>query len=265
MPIVHVHVAQGLFQVPGTGRRSVHGRERQEKRHGRRHGRDPLERSPEGRVLLEEEPNHRQEQDEIAGIGDAHAPGVMAHGQDAALPVLVVIGLVKAVAPVLGDVVHGNRNRLTFGEKGDFGTIVGRHLGTVVVLDGELVQPDAERKFVHRLVLEFEGPFRLPFPEMDHPGFAEDIRHERTEEDHDEAHVQGHRDHPLGRSVQDQVDQPRHGRHRPEGDEQRIVVKHVKGNGRAFEFLDDGGGHHHHDEDRRRAVGEVFASSFHRY
>ena len=261
--IVHVHVAQGLFQVAGTGRRSADGRKRQEERHRRRHGCDPPERSPEGRILLEEESDHGQEQDEIACIGDSDAPGVVTHSQDAALPVLVVIGLVETVAPVLGDVVHGYRNHLIFGEEGDLGAIVGRHFGAVVVLDGELVQPDAEREFGHRLILQFEGAFRLPFPEMDHPGFAEDIGHERSGQDHHEAYMQGHRDHPLGRSVQDQIDQPRHGRHRPQGDEQRIVIKHVKGDGRTFDLLDDGGGHHHHDEDRRRAVGEIFASSFH--
>ena len=223
-----------------------------EERHRRGHRRHPPQRLPERRVLLEEEPDHRQEQQEVARIGDAHAPGVVAHREDAAQAIFVIISLIEAVAAVLGDVVHRDPDRISFGEKGDVGPVVERTAGPLV---------EGQRR--RRLVVQFIGRRRLSFAQVDAAARAEKERNQRPRQDDDEADVKAQGPQPFGRSRLHQVNQPGYGCDGPKDNEQRTVVEPLESHGRPVQPFDDGGGHHHRDEDRRRAKGQILASSFH--
>ena len=65
-----------------------------------------LQFGTEERVLLEEETNHSDEQQRIAGIGDADAPRVVVIGEDDSQSVTVVIRLAETPSMVFEGLVH---------------------------------------------------------------------------------------------------------------------------------------------------------------
>ena len=187
----------------------------------------------------------------------------MAHREDAAQAIFVIISLIEAVTMVLGDVVHRDPDSISFGEKGDVGPVVERAPGALVIVDGERLQPDAEGQLHRSLVVQFIVRGGLSFAQVDAAARAEEERDQRPGQNDHQTDVKAHGPQPLGRTLHHQVNQPGDGRDGPKNDEQRTVVEPLESHGRPVQPFDDGGGHHHRDEDRRRAERQILASSFH--
>ena len=115
----------------------------------------------------------------------------MAHGQDAALQVLVVVRLVEAVAVALEDMVHGN------GGVRQLRDIVGDVAGAGVVLDAELLEFQRERQFERRAVLQLDRRRRLAGAQVHAAALAGQVRHERADQDQHERGVHRQRGRAL--------------------------------------------------------------------
>ena len=99
-------------------------------------------------VLLEEERDHAEQQERIAGIGDADTPRVVVIRKGHAHLIAVVVRLTEPIAAVLEGFVHAH------------GAFVDRHL--VVRRPGTAVQETQVRNEIHRVAFRIVEDLKIP-------------------------------------------------------------------------------------------------------
>ena len=201
-----------------------------------------VQQAAEGALPVDELGRHGHEQQQVAGVGDGDAPGVVSHREARARPVAVVGRLVEAVASVAGNAVHGDglaAALLLVGE-GDTTHKVEGSPGAGVVFDVEPFERDREG----------EGLFLPVAVEVDGGGgFAQTQMQgalsagEPGDECSAQNNQQGQMQQPGGRTqcaVAQQIGGGQQGQDKPESHESRRLVD-VTGDKRCAQFLLDDG------------------------
>ena len=96
---------------------------------------------------------------------------------------------------------------------------------------------------------------------MDAAALPGQVRHERARKDQQERDVQRQDGATFSAAAAQQERQAGDGHHRPEGDEDRMVINRLRSRAGTVEPLDDRAGHHHHDGGRQGAVADNLQSS----
>ena len=236
--------------------RGEHGPERSAVLAGRPAPAQRAYRPAPGAVLLKEEPDHAYEQQGVSGVGDAHAPGVAAHGQDASLQVFVVIRLVETPAPVLEDMVHRDGDGPPFADQ--LGHVIRDVPGSGIVFDTELLQFQRERKRTLLSVIVRETGCLHAVAEVDLAADAGQVRDQRSREDQHQGQVE-----PQGEGLAEGTAPPKqpqsgNGRQAPEREEDGMVVNAGERHLRPVQAFYHGGGGHQDDEHGQRAEAQPF-------
>ena len=267
--VIDIQLAEMAGDFPGKdlrlrrgGRRA--GALRQE--HQQQYGRcgQPAQCGTETGMPLEEETDHRDQQQQIAGIGDAHAPGVMADRQDGALHILIEIRLVEPVTPVFVDMVHGNLHVFPGipVNTDQLRSVIGRGFRTFIELHPELLQFQRKRQFRRPPVLQHIYGRRLAAAQVDLTGATPQEGHQGPEQDDRERQMQQKRKETFLHLADQHPAQAGNRQDRPQGDEQRVVVDDTEGRIGSLQPFKDRGSHHQHDEDCQRSICEIFYNRF---
>ena len=206
----------------------------------------------EAAVLVDQQPEHGEEKQPIAHVGEQNTVGVVGHGEDSAFEVVIVGRLVEAVALPPPDAVHRHHHRLrTTDTKPTL--VVAWGVGAGIVLDAEVGERHFKRERVHLPPVVKEGARGFALAQMKHPARRGEGSGERPGENDEKSRVKQQRRRAPPQAFAH--DEPRAGDSKrcPKEAKGEAVVDVCVGDGRTEAVLDKSGddqdGHHHDDEE----------------
>ena len=215
------------------------------------------------RSFLEEEADHRDEQQEIPAIGDSYAPGIVGNGKDAPLEVLVVVSLIETEPSIFEDMVHGDGERLPGREYRHLAPVVHGSAGVGITLYGELVQPQGERQFHSRAVLKFDLAAFFSGTQADAAADTRQMGDQGAGQDQDKGDMQQEGENTLVATLVNKIRHAADGHDSPEYEEKRTVIEVAERIIGSTKLFKDRGSHHHDDDGCQRPIAQVLGCFLH--
>ena len=198
-------------------------------------------------TLADEHIKQRNEQDEIAHVGDGYSVGIIIYPQVSALHVFIIASLGESVALILSDIVHGDIHGFVVGC--DFRNIIHRCIGARIVDDLEVFQLQGEVKLFGGLVFQHQFLAWYSLTQIDIAAFRGKPGGECTQQDDKECHV----DHPYRDAAEQamlqHIDEADHRQNSPCYDKPQRTVDMGLGKCGSLGILNKGSCHHYNDDD----------------